>query len=142
MISLKQILQETNSIIENQLRVTITNPKCRKSKFYKNLLSMYREEGVAYIHGKLDESDISKVSDLFTEEELRNCFHVNIDPKSDILVDLSKLTDIGISPIMLCLYTKMSNPVIFLPIEYIDAVSEVLKRLERYDLLLKIEEFQ
>jgi hypothetical protein len=103
---------------------------------------MYREEGVAYIHGKLDERDISKISDLFTEEELRNCFHVNIDPKSDILVDLSKLIDVSISPIMFCFYTKMNNPVIFLPIEYFNAVSEVLKRVERYDLLLKIKEFQ
>ena len=141
MISLKSILQETNSIIENQLKVTITNPRCRKSKFYKNLLSMYREEGVAYIHGKLDEKDISKVSDLFTEEELRNCFHVNIDPKSDILIDLSKVTDIDISLVMISVYNRTNNPVIFLPIEYIGVISEVLKRLERYDLLLKIEEF-
>ena len=141
MISLKQLLQETNSI-DNYLRITIRNPRYRKSKFYKKLVQMYREEGVVYIDEELDDRDISEISDLFTEEELRDCFHVNIDPKSDILIDLSKLTDIDLFFDMICIYTKTNNPIIFLPIKYISTILEVLKRLERFDLLLKIEEFQ
>ena len=55
--------------------------------------------------------------------------------------ELAKLTDINIFLNMICIYTKTNNPVIFLPIKYIGTILEVLKRLERYDLLLKIEEF-
>ena len=142
MISLNSILQETINIADNYFRITIENPRYRKSKFYKNLVQLYREEGVVYIDGKLDERDVSKVSDLFTEEELRNCFHVNIDPRSDILIDISKLTDINIFLDMICIYTKTNNPVIFLPIKYLGIILEVLKLLERYDLLLTIEELQ